>query len=445
MNVKPTLSLAVYSGLKPDQVLAWGAEKGCTNICHFAVGWGAKDFNKMMYYAAKGSHRRLWLLAMKWGASKYEMIIAGAIHSQRVQTCYDVFNDLNVDQKETAIQNLQNHDRVLIDIGMSGKLRMCDFVLDNMPRLGLPILLGALQGSQMDVLELIGYDDSYIWSEIDRESLLNDYNFGNDVWIHIKEMIGLDVEDMNSLLRNAANANQEDLCRLVKEWGANDWNSMLKSAAESGHKEMCQLAKEWGATDWGDMLLEATRYGYEEICRLAKEWGADNWNEMLIIAAKYGSENMCRLAKEYGADDWLEMAKHAVENERRNICALAVEWSPLVNNHMLRLAAIDGLENMCHLAKELGADDWNGMLKNATISNKENIIHLAKDWGADDWNGMLHTSIQNLSKDDIFKITYYWDDFTEDASPDILKAMKLCQIAKEYGATNWNDVFDTNY
>ena len=107
--------------------------------------------------------------------------------------------------------------------------------------------------------------------------------------------------EANSLLKQAAAAENMKGMELAEAWGATELDKAFKCAAAHGQLKAMGLLKEWGADAFDRAFLCAAASGQLEAMRLAKAWGATVFNFAFLRAAENGQLAAMGLLKEWGA------------------------------------------------------------------------------------------------------------------------------------------------
>jgi hypothetical protein len=187
----------VYGDNSVDWMLRGAARGGSRELCELARSWGARNFDGMMWHAARSIAdnnidivREICELAREWGADDFDGMMCIAARC-----------------------------------GGKGARELCHI--------------------------------AYRWGARDFDRMLRDAVCGDDA----REMCALAREwgarDFNGMLIMAAQhggSNAREICALAREWGANDFDELLQTATIYDSRIIYDLALQWGGRNFGNTL-----------------------------------------------------------------------------------------------------------------------------------------------------------------------------------------------
>jgi len=454
-----------------DNMLKIAAQTGNRELCVLAHDWGATYMYGMLIHAASYGNRELCMLALEWNeyvgneCCNYENIFISAARHGKRELCEFAC------QKSLAVKEIFNYE-IILYVSASGGLRdICELARNQCITDGIRIdyyqfLACAASGGHCDMCKLArewilanNCDPVSLRAYLANAMLVTNrkqhyeaHEFLLKWFISLGPLLGnstapdcimqyaterdaetitltceYHVTPWNDLF-HFAQFGRLDLCIKAREMGATGYDIMLHSAACGNQRELCILARDWMLAsgripDVDRMLLVATRYNYRDLCILAREWGAARSHDMMRIIVEDDIRDLVHLAREWMGDDLrtfelTNLLYIAFQNNNIWMCKLLRKWGAGWDDIALYHAIGSNDLCICKLVREWAQADGrpldpNTVLMKATIQNRFRVCELAREWGATNYNEMLELA-------------------TRHSLP------SLCKLAVQWGATNIN-------
>jgi hypothetical protein len=174
-----------------------------------------------------------------------------------------------------------------------------------------------------------------------------------------EEILGTSLGEAVTQDRGAP-ADQEEVCRLLVEWGAGA-AALFATALGYDNARLAWLSLELCAND-GTLYEELRAMAYSDFARFILEHPKGSYDELLFFGEAWGLDH------NWGKGH--SLCKSALAGGAR-----CVEW-------LLCEGAYTNDKKLCRLAVRYGARDFNGMLMAACAGEHGHLVELAQKWGA---------------------------------------------------------------